>query len=169
MRTLKPFSRAISAAIVVAGVGLLLSLRLHSANASAQMVIEQERTDVPAYHAAPPKGELPLTVPPDHYADDPITMNAYALAAKIRKTLYQLPCYCNCDREAGHTSLLDCYRGSHGSFCDVCKKELFYAYQQTRKGKSAAQIRKEIIQGNWKAIQTADWAKLPPSHTTQQQ
>jgi hypothetical protein len=159
----------VGVAVVSFGLALGFSARSMRLSGVVQAATAQEmRTDVPAYHSALPKGELPLTVPPDHYANDPVTMNAYTLAGKIRKTLYQLPCYCNCDREAGHTSLLDCYRGSHGSFCDVCKKELFYAYLQTKKGKSVAQIRKEIIAGNWQAIQTSDWATLPPEHNSKQ-
>jgi len=34
----------------------------------------------------------------------------------------------------------------------VCLKELYYSYAQTKKGKTAAQIRQGIIKGDWKQI-----------------
>jgi hypothetical protein len=76
---------------------------------------------VPAFHAQPPVGELPATMDPALFAD-PFVQNAYAAAAKIKKTLYQQPCYCHCDRSHGHTSLLDCFASKHGSGCGTCKK-----------------------------------------------
>ena len=38
----------------------------------------------------------------------------------------------------------------HASVCDVCKKEAVYGYQQSKQGKTPAQIRAAIIQGKWK-------------------
>src|SRR6266566_1483761 len=52
---------------------------------------------VPAYHAQAPQGALPATMNPEFFPD-PVVQNAYAIAAKIKKTLYQQPCYCHCDR-----------------------------------------------------------------------
>src|SRR5229473_4575624 len=69
---------------------------------------------VPAYHAQAPQGPLPATVNPELFPD-PVVQNAYAVAAKIKKTLYQQPCYCHCDRSQGHGSLLDCFASKHGS------------------------------------------------------
>src|ERR1700752_4402756 len=57
--------------------------------------------DVPAYHAQPPQGVLPPTMNPEEFAD-PVVKNAYAAAAKVRKALYQQPCFCHCDRSQGH-------------------------------------------------------------------
>jgi len=120
---------------------------------------------VPAYHKTPPSGVLPETLPPAEFANDPVTHNAYALAEKIKATLYQMPCYCNCDLEAGHGSLLDCYRGTHAAVCPVCKKELFYAYRERKKGKTAAQIRAGIVHGDWSKIDLTKWTgePAPPS------
>jgi hypothetical protein len=112
---------------------------------------------VPAYHKTPPTGVLPETLPPEQFANDAVTHNAYTLAAKVKSTLYQMPCYCNCDREAGHASLLDCYRGTHAAVCVVCKKELFYSYQERKKGKTAAQIRAGIVRGDWNKIDLTKW------------
>ncbi len=51
---------------------------------------------VPAFHAQAPQGELPETMDPELFSQ-PIVQNAYAVAAKIKKALYQQPCYCHCD------------------------------------------------------------------------
>src|ERR1700740_842423 len=103
---------------------------------------------VPAYPAQPSKGALPDTLSPSLFTNV-VVQNTYALAAKVKKLLYQQPCYCHCDRSKGHTSLLDCFVSRHGSGCDICQKEVFYSYEQTRKGKTPAQIREGIIHGEW--------------------
>src|SRR5947209_13179518 len=64
-------------------------------------------TEVPAFHSNPPIGTLPQTMDSASFSDI-LTANAYAVAARIRKTLYQEPCYCHCDKSQGHTGLLDC-------------------------------------------------------------
>jgi len=107
--------------------------------------------DVPAYHAQPPQGALPATMNPEEFAD-PVVKNAYAAAAKVRKALYQQPCYCHCDRSQGHESLLDCFASKHGSGCGTCMLEALYTYEQTRKGKTPSQIRAGIERGEWKTV-----------------
>ena len=77
--------------------------------------------------------------------------HAYELAAKIPNVLHQQPCYCYCDR-MGHNSLHSCFESTHGAQCATCLKELYYSYQQHKKGKTAAQIRAGIIKGEWKQI-----------------
>jgi hypothetical protein len=106
---------------------------------------------VPAFHAQPPEGSLPPTMSPDLFTD-PVIRNAYALAARVKKTLYQQPCYCYCDRSQGHGSLLDCFTSKHGSGCGTCIQEALYTYEQSRKGRNAAQIREGIERGEWKSI-----------------
>ena len=111
---------------------------------------------IPAYHAQAAKGELPETLKPEYFPN-PMVKNAYSVAAKIKKTLYQEPCYCHCDRSKGHTSLLDCFASEHGSGCGTCIYEDFYVYEQTNKGKTAAQIREGIIKGEWKSVDAAKY------------
>lgn len=106
---------------------------------------------IPSYHAYALKPPFPATLDPKQFPDA-LNRNVYALAAKLKPVLFQQPCYCYCDRHAGHKSLLDCYVTTHGSECDVRQKEAVLAYQLTRKGKSPAQIRSAIIQGDWKAV-----------------
>jgi hypothetical protein len=117
-------------------------------------------TDTPAYHAASPTGALPDTLDPKRFSDAR-TQKIYAMAAKVKPLLYQQPCYCRCDREVGHTSLLDCFGDNHGSVCDVCKKEAVYSYQQTKLGKSPAEIRAGIMAGKWKQVDLAKVDSAP--------
>lgn len=116
--------------------------------------------NVPAYHPHPPHGLLPATQPPSKYSD-PRVRTIYALAAHMKKVLYQEPCYCRCDRDLGHTSLLSCFVGNHASVCEVCLMEAAYTYQETRKGLTPAQIRKHIEHGDWRSINLNDYMQAP--------
>jgi hypothetical protein len=118
------------------------------------------KTEVPAYHADPPKGALPDTLDPAQFLDAQ-TRNIYTLAAKVKPILYQQPCYCGCDKEVGHKSLLDCFTDYHGAHCILCKKEAAFTYSESQQGKTAAQIRKEIIDGKWKDVDLATYDTLP--------
>lgn len=120
---------------------------------------------VPAYHAEAPKGDLPPTMEASIFMDNKMTFNAYVVASRIRKVLYQEPCYCHCDRSVGHGSLLDCFVSRHGSGCDTCMKEAFYSYEQTRRGRTPAQIREGIMRGDWQKVHTEKYqaAYLPPA------
>ena len=117
---------------------------------------------VPAFHVEPPKGELPETMSPELF-NQTIVQNAYAVAAKIKKTLYQQPCYCHCDKSKGHTSLLDCFTSNHGSVCGTCIYEDFYSYEQAHKGKTAAQIREGITKGEWKSVDAGKYQEPLPA------
>src|ERR1700720_3893361 len=150
-----------SALVVMAAGGFGIGFA-HGGQPGADSVLAQSGpasgpdTDIPAYHAAPPTGALPDTLDPKQFPDAR-TQKVYAMAAKVKPALYQQPCYCRCDREVGHTSLLDCFGDNHGSICDVCKKEAVYSYQQTKLGKTPAEIRAGIMAGKWKQV---DLAKL---------
>ena len=115
---------------------------------------------VPAYHMQLPPGELPQTMDPTEF-ENPVVKNSYALAAKVKKVLYQEPCYCHCDRSVGHGSLLDCFTSKHGSGCNICMAEALYSYQQTKKGKTTAQIREGIQKGEWRQIDAAKYQTYP--------
>jgi len=117
---------------------------------------------VPAYHAQAPQGELPATMNPDLFTDA-VVQNAYAVAAKIKKALYQQPCYCHCDRSQGHKSLLDCFASKHGSECGTCIYEDFYTFEQVAKGKTAVQIRAGIIKGEWKSVEATKYKRPLPA------
>jgi Protein of unknown function with PCYCGC motif len=126
---------------------------------------EEPGGQIPAYNAGPPaKGTvLPAILTKDQLWGDnaqfPYQTRAYELAAKIPAVLHQQPCYCYCDR-MGHNSLHSCFEGTHGAQCATCLKELYYSYAQTKKGKTAAQIRKGIISGEWRQVNLADAATI---------
>src|SRR5438874_11045939 len=70
--------------------------------------------EVPAYHPLPPaKGEKLAPIASGAQLDQmnlkyDFQRRAYQVAAKVPRVLHQLPCYCFCDRSAGHTSLHTC-------------------------------------------------------------
>ena len=143
----------------------LAFLFLLTLSMSAQWAAPQGEGSVPAYNAAPPpKGtKLPPILAKDQLwganAQYPFQTHAYELAAKIPTILHQQPCYCYCDR-MGHNSLHSCFENTHGAQCDTCLKELYYAYQQHQKGKTAAQIRAGIVNGEWRLIDLQSAAEI---------
>jgi hypothetical protein len=108
---------------------------------------------VPAFHTEVPTGPLPATMDPAQFQRQGVLVeNAYALAARVKKILYQQPCYCHCDRSQGHASLLDCFASKHAAECGVCIREGIYSYEQSKKGKTAVQIRQGIEAGQWQQV-----------------
>jgi hypothetical protein len=136
----------------------LMFLFVVTLTVSAQWAANQEDQGVPAFNSAPPpKGKkLPPFLPKESLwaenAQFPYQTHAYELAAKIPNVIHQEPCYCYCDRGMGHNSLHSCFENTHGAQCDVCLKELYYSYAQTKKGKTPAQIRAGITKGEWKQV-----------------
>jgi hypothetical protein len=136
---------------------VLASLFVVALTVSAPWGISQQGGEVPAYNAAPPpKGtNLPPILAKEQLwgenAQSPYQTRAYELAAKIPTVLHQQPCYCYCDR-MGHNSLHSCFENTHGARCEACLKELYYAYSQHQKGRTASQIRRGIIRGEWRQV-----------------
>jgi len=148
-------------AILLLGVALLALPPFAATQSQSAQPASAE--PVPAFHAQPPSGELPPTMEPSIYSEK-LIFNAYVVAGRVKKVLYQQPCYCHCDRSSGHGSLLDCFVSRHGSGCDICQKEAFYSYEQTKKGKTPTQIREGIERGDWQKVDVAKYQKdyLPP-------
>jgi hypothetical protein len=146
------------------GLSLAFILLLSYA-ASGPGAVSQE-ADVPAYNSAPPpRGrKLPAILSKDQLWGEngryAFQTHAYELAAKIPAVLHQQPCYCYCDRGMGHNSLHSCFENAHGAQCSTCLKELYYAYVEIKKGKTAAQIRSGIIRGEWKRIDLQSAASI---------
>jgi Protein of unknown function with PCYCGC motif len=104
-----------------------------------------------AYHDYPPAEKLPSTLDPNLFTGNYGAIVTYTLAGRIKEVLYQVPCYCPCNKLEGHESLLDCYTSKHGAMCPTCQKEVLFCYQQSAKGKKPKQIRKAIARGQaWK-------------------
>jgi hypothetical protein len=152
-----------AAALIGFALGLvLIPERAASKPQSANPPLAAADELVPAYHAQAPQGALPATMNPEFFPE-PVVQNAYAIAAKIKKTLYQQPCYCHCDRSQGHGSLLDCFASKHGAGCNICINEDFYSYEQSKKGKTAAQIRAGIIRGDWQSVDLTKYQQPLPA------
>jgi hypothetical protein len=67
--------------------------------------------------------------------------DAYQVARAHPGLLAQLHCYCGCDRVYGHTSLLDCFRGTHSAHCGTCIGEALDAERMYKAGTPVDQIR----------------------------
>ena len=137
---------------------ILMSLAIVTATAASYAQWSDPQSDVPAFHPNAPlkvsalpliKSGKDLTGPSFRY---PWQVHVYQQAAKVGNVLYQLPCNCRCDRSVGHTSLRSCFETLHGTACDICAKEGFFAYQQTRLGKTPAQIRAAIARHEYESI-----------------
>ncbi len=134
------------AILCAAGVGMAIA-----APRAASQLAQSTEEAVPTFHNEPPQGQLPETLSPSEFTNV-VVQNAYMLAARVKKVLYQQPCYCHCDRSEGHTSLLDCFASKHGAGCGVCLREALYSYEQSHRGKTAMQIRAGIERGEWQQV-----------------
>ena len=132
----------------------LLAVAVATVVASAQW--SNPAADIPAYNATAPRHALPPVLAGEQlqgpYFEHPYQVMAYKMAAKVPAVLHQMPCYCHCDRALGHNSLHSCFEGTHGAVCSTCMKEGVYAYQQTQKGRTPAQIRARIEKGDWLSV-----------------
>jgi len=114
--------------------------------------------DVPAYHPSAPlkMSALPPILSGSKLAGEnfryPWQVHVYQQVAFIGNVVYQLPCNCRCDRALGHTSLRSCFEGMHGTECSTCAQEGFFAYQQTKLGKTPMQIRAAIARHEYEKI-----------------
>lgn len=120
----------------------------------------------PPYHDRLSTDPFPTTLDPNQFGDNRPAVIAYTLAARIKDLLFQMPCYCGCDRDEHHRSLLDCYTSEHAEWCRICQKELMFCYLQRRKGKNPSQIRMEIAEGKaWRVnLHSLDHLlSLPPA------
>jgi hypothetical protein len=114
--------------------------------------------DVPAYHPSAPLkvSALPRILSGAQLTGEhfryPWQIHVYQQVAKVGNVVYQLPCNCRCDRSLGHTSLRSCFENAHGTECSTCAKEGFFAYQQTRLGKTPEEIRAAIARREYESI-----------------
>jgi len=134
----------------------MLTLFLAAGMTHAQFV--NQAAEVPAFHPAPPKAgaALPPILTQKQLADQgliaPAQIASYKAAAKASRVVYQMPCYCYCDRNHGHASLRSCFESTHGANCSTCMQESLYSYRQSSKGWSAKMIRDGIMRGDYKLL-----------------
>jgi hypothetical protein len=136
----------------------ILGLAVFGLTAASYAQWSNPAEDVPAYHSSAP---LKITALPAILSGSKLTgdnfrypwqVHVYQDVARVASIAYQLPCNCRCDRALGHTSLRSCFEGIHGAECSTCAKEGFFAYQQTKLGKTPAQIRAAIARNEYETI-----------------
>jgi hypothetical protein len=110
--------------------------------------VENPATSHEACTQRPPMPSLPSTLDPQEFTDNKNAFVVYSLAAKIRALLYHEPCYCQCVKERGHKNLLDCFAGRHGIWCEICHQQAIFVYEQSKLGKTAAEIRVAMKNGD---------------------
>jgi len=136
----------------------ILGIAVFAITAASYAQWSNPADDVPAYHPSAPLkvSALPPILSGAQLKGEnfrfPWQSHVYQQAIKIGNVLYQLPCNCRCDRALGHTSLRSCYEGVHGTECSTCAKEAFFAYTQTKLGKSPAEIRAAIARHEYESI-----------------
>jgi uncharacterized protein with PCYCGC motif len=99
---------------------------------------------VPAHFTAPPAAsDLGPVLASAQFTGK--TREAYEAVSRIPATIAQMPCYCHCDRGMGHKSLHSCFEDDHAAHCAVCVDEALMVYGLQKEGRSAAEIREQII------------------------
>jgi hypothetical protein len=112
---------------------------------------EKQTVDGRPYHDRLSAEALPQILDAGRFEEDRSAYVAYFRAAQIKGVLYQEPCYCPCGRSEGHRSLLDCFTGRHAATCHACRTEAVFCFEQTKNGKSPAEIREAMAKGDvWK-------------------
>jgi hypothetical protein len=140
----------------------VLAILLAAAMTHAQL---DQQPAVPAFHPTAPSAATklpPLVAQKDLTSQGliaPAQTESYKAAARASSILYQMPCYCFCDRNHGHSSLRSCFESTHGANCGTCIQEALYSYRQSGKGWSAKMIRNGIIHGDYKLV---DLQNVPP-------
>jgi hypothetical protein len=75
---------------------------------------------------------------------DSTVSRAYQAAHTHPEVFSKLFCYCGCDRDGKHSSLLDCFASDHGKQCPICQAEELMADGLIKQGKPVTEIRRAI-------------------------
>ena len=96
-------------------------------------------------HPTPRPGITAAKILPDAAVPhNPGALEAYAAARSAAATLDGVYCHCDCSKHAGHRSLLTCFEGEHGAYCDICMGEAMLASGMAKQGRSLTEIRTAI-------------------------
>lgn len=87
-------------------------------------------------------GEKRATMSPGHFIGK--TGMAYKAAKENPDLLDKIYCYCKCQDNFGHKSLLTCFVDRHGSQCGVCMDEALMASDLRKKGYSDEEIVEKV-------------------------
>ncbi len=83
-------------------------------------------------------------LPATNFGADLRLVRAYTAAHEMPEVLDGLMCYCMCEKNFGHRSLLTCYESEHAAACDICLDEGEMAARMHRQGASLDAIRQAI-------------------------
>ncbi|MDH3974255.1 MAG: PCYCGC domain-containing protein [Deltaproteobacteria bacterium] len=83
-------------------------------------------------------GEKRPTMSPAYFVGK--TAKAYKAAKEIPQVLDKIYCYCKCQHNFGHKSLLTCFTDKHGAECGICMDEAIMAHDLHKKGYSTEEI-----------------------------
>lgn len=142
-KNMKTYWQSVTLSFCIGAGTLFLtsSNRSHSSNRAASV-----RTH--PYHLQPPPLSVSDPLDPGQFKHNNEAYVSYVLAHELKPFLYQIPCYCPCDKKLGHESLLDCYRSRHAEYCPVCQKELLFCYLSHKSGRKAVEIRGDLARGD---------------------
>ena len=87
-------------------------------------------------------GETRPTLSPEYFFGK--TAKAYKAAREIPHILDKIYCFCHCQKNAGHKSLLTCYTDRHGEDCEICIIEAVKAYDLYKKGYKTDKIVRKV-------------------------
>jgi hypothetical protein len=105
----------------------------------------QTAGEIASHHPAARPGITAVKVMPASFVPrTPGSAEAYAAARMHAATLDGVYCHCDCSKHAGHRSLLTCFEGEHGAYCDICMGEAMVASGMADQGRSLEQIRTAI-------------------------
>ena len=109
---------AVVAVVLAVTGGIYLWIRSSRQAAVYGQSTAQEASDTSVLSAkvvlpAIPRRPRPTTLPAEQFSD-PSTRKSYEIARGNPELLEQMPCYCGCYANPGHTSNLDCFVDKHG-------------------------------------------------------
>ena len=87
-------------------------------------------------------GETRATLSPAYFTGK--AAMSYKAAREIPEVIDSLYCYCDCEKNFGHKSLLSCHVDQHSKYCNICMDEAIMAYRMHKQGKSILEIRKAV-------------------------
>ena len=133
---------AVIAALITMAAGAYMWFGADRSSADSIASVVNGQGSVCCRIGAPNDSGGRLTLDPGLFKGE--AREAYELAGKDPALFAQLHCYCGCDKEWGHKSLLDCYRDKHGSTCAICIGEAKEADLLARQGMPVEQIRDSL-------------------------
>ena len=68
----------------------------------------------------------------------------YIAAQQYPETIAKVFCYCGCDRQDGHNSLMDCYVTTHGAYCAICMEEAIDVKDMKKKQATLPAVQQHI-------------------------